>query len=270
MTGQRQDLLVFSDQSVISRRLLQDGMHHLIMVPHRLGTSPRWLISALAEAFIFGTPVSLNEQQSAAAKAQRPHNTEATRGPAVTVASFMHDAAHYQNVFSKLKLPSQAVRIVDVFTDLVKQNIGKPGAAVLERLLESIPDQRNGGIIIEQPEVLLSLFRLTSDELHLNFINPLMKKCAVLVVVTSVDGFDGGDYERASKDAIEFMRFPTAAFHKSIAVLSLRPLDTGRAKDVTGILQVTQGGSLEESDVHVVENEYLFHVQKESIKLFYR
>ncbi|AGO13544.1 AaceriAGL338Wp [[Ashbya] aceris (nom. inval.)] len=269
MTGQKQDLVVFSDQTVISRRLLQDGKHHLILVPHRLGTSPRWLLNALTEVFVFGAPVSLNEQ-SAATRVQLPQMMGDAGGPAVTVASFMHDAAHYQSVFSKLKLPSGTAHVVDVFTDLVKQNIGKPGAVVLERLLASIPDQRNGGIILEQPEILMSLFRLTSDELHLKFINPLMKKCAVLVLITSVDGFEGGDHERTSKDAVEFERFPISAFYKSTAVLSLRPLDTGRAKDVTGILQVTQGGMLEESDVHVVENEYLFHVQKESIKLFYR
>lgn len=49
-----------------------------------------------------------------------------------------------------------------------------------------------------------------------------------------------------------------SAAHEAELVLSLRLLDTGTAKDVSGVVRITRGGS--ESDRSVEEREYLYHV----------
>jgi elongator complex protein 6 len=49
--------------------------------------------------------------------------------------------------------------------------------------------------------------------------------------------------------------------HEAETVLSLRLLDTGTAKDVSGVIRITRGG--QESVRTVEEKEYLFHVSGE-------
>lgn len=45
--------------------------------------------------------------------------------------------------------------------------------------------------------------------------------------------------------------------HEAQMVVSLRLLDTGTAKDVSGVLRITGGG---DDSGHAVEKEYLYHV----------
>lgn len=56
----------------------------------------------------------------------------------------------------------------------------------------------------------------------------------------------------------EHAAFALALAHEAEAVLSLRVLDTGAAKDVSGVVRITRGGG----DVgrSVDEHEYLYHV----------
>jgi elongator complex protein 6 len=46
--------------------------------------------------------------------------------------------------------------------------------------------------------------------------------------------------------------------HDSEMVLSLRLLDTGTAKDVSGVIRITRGGA--ESERKIDEHEYLYHI----------
>jgi elongator complex protein 6 len=63
--------------------------------------------------------------------------------------------------------------------------------------------------------------------------------------------------------------FLTQTMHNASLIISLRPFETGRADDVTGIMRITRGPRLMD-DVQVVENEYLYLVSGETVKLFYR
>lgn len=49
-----------------------------------------------------------------------------------------------------------------------------------------------------------------------------------------------------------------SALHEAEIVLSLRLLDTGTAKDVSGVVRITRGGGEEQRAVE--EREYLYHV----------
>ena len=116
----------------------------------------------------------------------------------------------------------------------------------------------------------MSLFKISSDDLQLKLINPLMRRCSLLIMITSTENFDNDMPENFGKDTVECVRFTTSSFHKAIAVLSVKPLDTGKANDVTGTLTITRGGALLESSIAIVENEYLYHTLKDSTTLFYR
>lgn len=57
----------------------------------------------------------------------------------------------------------------------------------------------------------------------------------------------------------EHAAFVLALAHEAEAVLSLRMLDTGTAKDVSGVLRITRGGGAV-LDRTIDEHEYLYHV----------
>ncbi|GAV47752.1 hypothetical protein ZYGR_0I00480 [Zygosaccharomyces rouxii] len=252
---QRQDLVVFNDHSVVSDQIFQNGFYHLITITASPFTSPTWLINSLVESQILGRPYSLNADSSAAQGHSRP----------VTVGSFVHEPQLFHNALGRLKVAPQKYKVVDLVTDLVVKSLGKPRSKVYSDILQQFPLQNQSVIVLEQPELLLSLLEgSTSDEIHSQLITPLMKRCSVLILTTSV--YD--DSEDATRDSLEFSRFTLNCIYKSIVVMSLRPLETGRANDVTGTLRITRGGV--RSPVHVVENEYLYLNQKETTRLFYR
>lgn len=56
----------------------------------------------------------------------------------------------------------------------------------------------------------------------------------------------------------EHSSFVLSLAHEAEMVLSLRLLDTGTAKDVSGVVRITRGGA--ESDRLIEEKEYLYHV----------
>lgn len=56
----------------------------------------------------------------------------------------------------------------------------------------------------------------------------------------------------------EHAAFVMSLAHEAEAVLSLRMLDTGTAKDVSGVLRITRGGAV--LDRAIDEHEYLYHV----------
>lgn len=58
--------------------------------------------------------------------------------------------------------------------------------------------------------------------------------------------------------------------HEAEAVLSLRLLDTGTAKDVNGVVRITRGGAAS-LDRAIEEHEYLYHVGGDGgVKVFER
>lgn len=260
---QKQDLNIFSDHSVISKELCNGSSHDMIFLTSSPSNSPFWLINALIETQVLGVPYSLNTESTYS------NNLKSSRG--VSIGSFIHDAKHFTNALSKLKIPPDAYNIFDLLTDFVLKTITKPRAKVLSDLVNLFPHNPSSVIILEQPEMLLFLLEgLTSEELHQKFIMPLMRKCGLLIISTTLNT-SNEELNTRSRDAIELTRFTVGCFYKSIAVLSLRPLDTGRASDVTGSLSITRGGiTASHIPAHVVENEYLYLNQRESVKLFYR
>lgn len=282
MATQRQDLVLFSDQSIIPTVTEKDP-HRLFLITSTHSSGPQWLINALVETHTKGSPYSLNGNKFVNSSSRSTSNHLIANSTKVTIISFVHDEDHYASSFQKLQINSTQYKVIDCLTDFVQKQIPKYSNNKLG-LLQSIIDQiandipnKNHIIILDQPELLLSLVsRLTSNELWNNFINPIWQRCKLLMVNNNVDLFkDGILNSTTNKTFIEFQRFITLCYHKSTVTLNLRPLTTGHAKDVTGTLRITRGGvdwfndSNSHNSIHVVENEYLYLTEKENTKLFY-
>ena len=56
----------------------------------------------------------------------------------------------------------------------------------------------------------------------------------------------------------EHAAFALSLAHEAEAVLSLRVLDTGAAKDVSGVVRITRGGG--DLGRSIDEHEYLYHI----------
>lgn len=226
------------------------------------------------ETQVLGFPATLNESHAAAVN--RASNRKITDSKCATVASFIHNRGFFTSALKKLKVDAECYNIIDYMTDFVLKNYGKPASKVLSSLLEELSNESATSelLILEQPELLVHLLNITSDQLHLELINPLIKKFPLLVVVSYTEAYENvpsDSNEKLSSDMIEQIRFCNSCFFKSAAVLGLKPLATGHASDVSGTLTITRGGaSLSHLEVHVVENEYLFLTQKDTTKLFYR
>lgn len=273
-TPQRQDFILFNDQSVIPKELYKVAatdsgqQHHMFLITSAMGTQPYWLINALVEVSVSGSPISLN---GSSINRDHSHDNSIT-----IVASLVHEENFYHTALQKLKVNSNKYEILDMITDFVMKNIDKPRDKILDMLLDKFPKDTQSTIILEQPELLLVLLKgLTSDELNQRFILPLMKRCKLLIVATNIDLFQNNENEPVdtnNRDSVEITRFVTSLVYGSLVVMNLRSLDTGRAKDVTGSLMISNGGQSNSStlSVHIVENEYLYLTEKESTRLFYR
>ncbi|QHS75583.1 Elongator subunit ELP6 [Saccharomyces paradoxus] len=274
MSGvQRQDLVLFSDQSVLPAQFFQDSnSHNLFFITHQSSTQPLWLINALIETHILGSPNSLNESSlSRLPSSIRSH---------AVLASFIHEQSHFMNSLHKLKIPSNNYCVLDFLSDFIVSNIlNKPKDKILGDLLAkfSAAVQNNPTdtiVVIEQPELLLSLISgLTYSELNNKFITPLLRQCQVLIIVSNSDVFNIDEYD-VPVHSSNLQNFYKSSFIKSMINLNLNPLKTGFARDVTGSLHVCRGGApiatTSNTSLHVVENEYLYLNEKESTKLFYR
>lgn len=252
---QRQDFVVFADRSVISSQVYNNGLHNMITITSSRFTSPTWLINSLVESQVLGKPYSLNADRGSTETENRP----------VTVASFAHEKQHFTNALGKLKVDSRQYKVVDLVTDMVIKMAGKSRSKIYAEILEQFPSRQPSVILLEQPELLLALLDgATSDEVHSKLIKPLMRRCSILIVATNIYTDD----DDVTEDAHQFRRFTVSCFYKSMAVMSLRPLETGRAADVTGLLRISRGGA--PCEIAVQENEYLYLNQKEATRLFYR
>lgn len=263
--AQKQDLCVFSDQSVLSENTPKP---ELLLVSANGTTQPAWLINALVETCITGFPSSLNGSGRVFSKKQ-----ERLEKCSVTIASFIHDENSFSQALNKLKIASHSYRVVDFMPDLYVKYIQENSTPtdVISGILTDFPTVDSGSVILEQPEILLGLVNgLTAKVLISKLILPLLKSTPRLIIVTNSDSFSDLENENSHLSQ-ELTNFSVSLFHMSTALLQLRPLATGSAKDVTGTLAIRRGGQpLTISSVQVMENDYLYLIQKDSTRLFYK
>jgi elongator complex protein 6 len=255
--AQNQDLVLFSDNSIIPE------INFCSLITHTQGTSPSWLVDVLIENGLYNTcAINHEKKQRKTAKAD------------VMFISLLHDSKFYDLKRIGVELGEvKEFHFVDLFTDLfTKVTDVESVSEIFDQLASQLSSYTNKDkvVLIEGIEFLLASTAISSTQL-LNQIIKLQKKSTALFIVSSADK----ELIDVKVNNVQLPEFKTNDFllrfiHRSHLVISLRPLDTGRAKDVTGTLTISRG-ALPLSNIQVLEKEYLFFVSRDQpTKLFFR
>lgn len=261
--AQKQDLNLFIDNSIIPEKVFTTEPL-LGLITHTQGTSPSWLINLLIENSLYGTCVINHEK-----------NQHREIRADTVVVSFLHDYEYYEKELRRNGIElndNKQFHFIDLFTDLF-QKISTPEsiAKLFDQIATQIQgfSQKKSVIFIEGIEFLLAATNITSIQL-LNQVNKLVKLSNAVFVISSTDK-ELIDAHNGNQNLPEFktLDFVIRLIHRSNVVLGLRPLETGRAKDITGTLTISKGTIPFESLV-VSEKEYLYFINRETTKLFFR
>lgn len=303
---QKQQFVLFNDNSVVINDLL-DGQKYqpfLSLLTHKKGTNNNWVLNILMEELLYGKN-RINASFSGSGDVSVPHGKRK-----VVLISFTNGLDYYEYFFKKNTLEdlvqaSGNFHFIDcfngLFTKILADTKGPTGKysttyeAVKKRLFEgyimkrlkeidSAGDGNNTTILlIDGLEMLLSATEMTAVEL-IKLVNDLNKSQRRVFISLNTDDslFDmsresgaGNPYSLKHKVS----EFYSMLYHRSILTVSVKPLDTGRANDVTGTVRVSRGmipiadlyiGDAVRDNMDVLENEYMFNVRKDSgISLFY-
>lgn len=270
MTSQQQDLVFFDDNSLVSSRLLTSGLSTLHIISHDQETSPSWLVSAIVENALVGTASLVN----------RDLTTKSHNRSLVVYISFTHPEDFIARNCRKqeIDLTLANFTFVDCFTNLFTEQITTPANAkahvekMFAKICKAIEDLKNlhRTVIIESPELLLAATDLQSNDL-LILMRRITRLCNVLFVVVDTQSPLIDMESSAPEDPVfKITDFYVKLHHMSSMNISILPLSTGRAKDITGSLTVGRG-AIPPDSLLVVENEYVYNITKESsVKLFFR
>ncbi|KAK3637768.1 hypothetical protein LTR56_011974 [Elasticomyces elasticus] len=249
----------------------------LILLTGTLGCSAHWLTARFAGSL-------LNAENTLGVEGSHGKET------GVILVSWMRDLAVWKNeirrttVVDVAKLAKEGrFGFVDCFTtlsDLKEEDI----MAELEKMITAaitqiVQQKRDVVLVLDNPDALLALNLCTAQQLN-TLILGLRSSVHSTVLSVSADlpllAAATSDMDRIpSPLEIECAAFVVQQAHMSRFVMSVRELDTGAAKDISGVLRVTRGGAAydedEEDSDEVKEMEALYLVQKDgNAKVFER
>ncbi|KAF8538914.1 hypothetical protein BDD12DRAFT_126095 [Trichophaea hybrida] len=147
-------------------------------------------------------------------------------------------------------------------------------ADVKARIKKAVPELVDGSktcLIVENPDILLSAGGLLSIEV----VNELMDWNELVSSTTVMVNADSALVSRSrTRLEMEESSFVTTLAHQASSVTSLRMLDTGLAKDVSGVLRVTTASNTTSSNRQNGqdwnEKEVLYFVRDGSVEVFNR
>ncbi|ODV97863.1 hypothetical protein PACTADRAFT_185831 [Pachysolen tannophilus NRRL Y-2460] len=267
--AQQQELAIFKDNSIIPDGLLSSKSKTLITYVQ--GTSPGWLISALVENLLFNTFILAHKPGT-----QKFSNIKSRSK--VLLVSFSQDYKFYDKFFRKINVSNSNhnFKFLDLLTSTMYDD--GEGDEILKKIETTIEkefrnDYSDLNVIIENPEYLLHTTPLTTNML-LIFLNKLHLNYANNLIVISSSDKNLLDFHAQEESSIEFKHteFLTKFLFRSNLIMNIKPLDTGRANDVTGLLSINKGlVGYQTDEIEIVEKEYLFFVAKEgNVRLFFR
>jgi hypothetical protein len=144
---------------------------------------------------------------------------------------------------------------------------------VIKRQIKSaIAPSSKPVIFIENPDYLLASGMYTTTEiLELMYdLQPLLSQlfifCNTDEPLLSAASFNTNQIMSPLANEQTFLL--TQLIHQSSLVVSLRPFETGRADDVTGVLRVSRGPR-KVSGSKIVEKEHLYLVNNDNVKMFH-
>ncbi|KAI5965733.1 uncharacterized protein KGF55_001096 [Candida pseudojiufengensis] len=266
MSQPNQDLTFYKDHTLISDKILKSNNSYLTTITYIQGTSPNWLINSLIENSLQGSALPINQELK----------TTPSRSNVIFI-SFLHNKEFYIRNLKKngIDLTQNSNFIfIDYFTNLFSEKIKDSTNAINDtnKLFDDSKIPKNSIIFIESPEILLYSTNIISDDLLFNLIK-LNKKTNQLFIISSKDE-ELIDYNVNEIDnpTFKITDFLTKLLFRSQLNISLLPLKTGRAKDITGSLTITKG-CLPYNDKNLIvnEKEYVYNITKDSnIKIYFR
>ncbi|KAI0118200.1 hypothetical protein GGR51DRAFT_554693 [Nemania sp. FL0031] len=274
----------------------------LILLTSVLGSSTNWLVhrhlysllASSSSSHSFNRQDELSETLDVEPQQQQQHTS-------VVFASFLRDYAFWKDGCKRLGLDLDAAGkkgsfvFVDGLTGLfapspdhgrrqpiAADNSGRRVlvAATTDHLRRTLDDavahvrMASPGtqtvLVIDQPDVLLAAAGDTMSGQGLrDTILGLREKVHACIVTVSADEplitTQGTSLEK------EHASLALSLAHDAHLVMSLRMLETGTAKDVSGVLRVTPGGDEETAGVSVEDRELLYFIRGDgSVRVFER
>lgn len=257
-----QDISFFKNGSVFS------DTPSVTLVTSTFETSPSWLVHSLLSS-VLGKPKNNDNANTAASRQSIQH---------VVLISFVDKSPLYSRVLLKsginLTTNSQPISSshsapftwIDLSADLAS-DLPTLRAKIHQQIGNRPPESTL--IIFENPDLLIPLSTVSPNEI-LELCGSLQSKCASLYFVVNADeellasaNDDGSGSLEASQSTLVL-----GLLYRSTVSLAVRPLSTGRARDVTGVLRISKG-PMSTSDT-VAEQSYQFFVSGDNVKLSYR
>lgn len=234
----------------------------LNLVTSTLEVSPLWLVDVLANRIKEENPdsqtilVTFQNKTSLHEKGLRRQGTDLS---IVKKASF---------TFMDLSQDLYTAQSTDFKHTTLETLLQKINSAIRKTSEDQDIKPSPPNIILENPDILLSSGNFTGLELA-KFIYNIQKSAGCVYLFCNADE---PLIDVDSPLGEEQSTFLTQVGHQSALAVSLRPLNTGRADDVTGVIRVSQGPRVVSGGFEATEGEYLYLVSGDNnnVKLFYR
>ncbi|KAK4555245.1 hypothetical protein LTR86_007541 [Recurvomyces mirabilis] len=259
----------------------------LILLTSTLSCTANWLTPRFIAAAINGSSHgdSTNTQSVPEAREE---------GSTVILASWMRNQAYWKTELRRTMagmdmdklIATGKLAFVDCFTNLTQLAPEKALSEQETQVTQAIGKAKGAGgrvvLVLDNPDILLALALTTAHDLNScllklrNQVHSTVLVCnedlpLVAAATSSQDGMQNTPIE--AETAAFLVQQARAARY----VLGVRELETGAAKDVSGVLRVTRGGAAyswdeEEDDVEEVkELEALYLIQRDgNAKVFER
>lgn len=266
MSSQQQDLIYFSNGSLLfNDEFLGSSVH---IISYHDGTAPMWLTTTLVENCLIGTANLVNRELQAS-----------ERDCSVVYVSFIHSLDDFEKAcrkqvvdFSSLSLFKFLDYSQSLFTtELIATKDARSQVAILfEQIVcaTNSLETSKAVVFLDSPEILLAATNLPVSDL-LSGIRKLNRLATVVPIINVHLSIVDMKTNVPEDPAYRISDFYVKLFHTSSLNVSLQPLSTGKAKDITGSLTVTKGAI--PTNVDIAEREYFFQVTKDATaKLYFR
>ncbi|KAI5812107.1 hypothetical protein BZA77DRAFT_270521, partial [Pyronema omphalodes] len=244
---------------LLSHHISLSSSSNLCLVTSVLGASGSWYSHSLLAALLksSSTVIHLSFLHNAV------FHSDAVRKWGVDLGQYGRKGRYvFVDGLSGLFLPGGTKDGVSMQAGLEKMS-----QQVKERIQKAVATAGSGKVVllVEGPDVLLSVGGVSSMEL----VNELLDWHELVSSTTVMVNADTAFVTRTkTRLEMEEASFVTTLAHQAASVTSLRMLDTGLAKDVSGVLRVTTSSETANTDWR--EKEVLYFVKDGSVEVFNR
>ncbi|KAF2724693.1 hypothetical protein K431DRAFT_291347 [Polychaeton citri CBS 116435] len=246
----------------------------LLVFTGTLGCSANWLTSRLVSACL------ANDNDAR-------HGLEDGGSSAVIFVNFLHDATFWQYEIRRTtgvdiarSMKEGRLMFVDCFTQNTStiQAVHDAIAVAIAQLQKARPSAKVL-LILDNPDTVIALNAATKNEVNKTLLK-LRSQVHAAAVVCNADqpllaAATADEVAHHTPLEVESAAFVSSLAHQARFVMSVRELDTGAARDVSGVVRVSRGGDDgwwgPEVNGRVREIEALYLVQRDGgVKVFER